>query len=134
MILKGVHHVAYVVRDMDRMVDLFMEKLHLRLDRRERFEGEGREFAFLKAGETFVELIFPLRRDDELYAFLEGAGEGALHHVAYAVEDLDAVFEEVKAQGLKTIQSRPTVAITGWRVLNLTPESDRGLRIQLAEG
>lgn len=133
MILKGVHHVAYVVRDMDKMVDFFKEKLHLRLDRRERFEQEGREFAFFKAGETFVELICPLRRDDDLYAFLEEAGEGGLHHVAYVVEDLDAVFDEITTLGLKTIQAKPTIAITGWKVLNLAPESDHGLRIQLAE-
>jgi methylmalonyl-CoA epimerase len=131
MELKGIHHIAFVVKDIDHFVDLFKEKLNMKLEKR--FDSTSRSFAFFRVGKTTIELICPFRPDDDYYPFMKKSGLGAIHHVSFAVEDLDKTFNEIISLGLKTIQSKPIIAATGWKVLNLAPESDHGLGLQLTE-
>lgn len=129
--LVGVHHVAYVVPDMDKAIQFFAKSFDLKLVRREMLENF--EMAEFRAGGVKLELMRPLRRESDLGQFLAQTG-GGLHHVAYAVEDLNQeVADGLKERGLKTATPGPVVAPTGWKVLNLDVATTLGMRIQLAD-
>ena len=108
-----IHHIAYVVSDMEDAVRTFSERLKLELSERRVIEGErSLEMATFRCGPTLIELMCPISHP-ELARFLAERGPG-LHHVAFAVRDLSRRVQELKQEGV--FVSEPFVAPTGWRI------------------
>lgn len=111
--LEFVHHIAYVVSDMDESVRTFSEILGLELVDRRVVEGERSvEIATFRCGSTMIELMRPINHT-QLAEFLKERGPG-LHHVAFAVRDLSRGIQELKDKGISA--SQPFVAPTGWKI------------------
>jgi methylmalonyl-CoA/ethylmalonyl-CoA epimerase len=56
-----------------------------------------------------------------------------MHHVAYAVEDIDATLAQIKEAGLDLIDSEPRVGIRDSRVAFLHPRSTGGVLTEIVE-
>ncbi len=56
-----------------------------------------------------------------------------LHHVAYAVEDIDAALERLAAAGIKLIDAEPRIGIRDSRVAFLHPRSTGGVLTEIVE-
>ena len=108
-----IHHIAYVVSDMDDAVRIFRDTFELELsDRRVIGEEHSVEMAAFRCGPTLIELLRPIN-DPALTQSLEEHGPG-LHHVAFAMDDLPARIAELRDKGV--FASEPFVAPTGWRI------------------
>ena len=108
-----VHHVAYVVSDMDEAVHVFRDTFELPLSDRRVIEGENRvEMATFQCGPTFIEVLQPINHP-ALAQFLEEHGPG-LHHVAFATKDLPMRIDELKGKGVFACEH--FVAGTGWKI------------------
>ena len=108
-----IHHIAYVVIDMNHAVRVFRDTFELELTDRRVVEGERSfEMATFRCGPTIIELLRPIHHP-ALAQFLEDHGPG-LHHVAFAVKDLPKRIEELRKKG--TFIKGPFVAGTGWRI------------------
>jgi catechol 2,3-dioxygenase-like lactoylglutathione lyase family enzyme len=108
-----MHHVAYVVSDMDDAVRIFRDTFELELSDRRVIEGElSVEMAAFRCGPTLIELLCPINHP-ALAQFLQDHGPG-LHHVAFAMKDLPKRIEELREKGI--FVSEPFVAGTGWRI------------------
>jgi len=108
-----IHHIAYVVSDMDDAVRVFRDTFELELTDRRVMEGENSvEMAAFRCGASFVEVLRPIDHP-ALTQFLEEHGPG-LHHVAFAMQDLPKRIEELRERGI--FVSEPFVAGTGWRI------------------
>jgi methylmalonyl-CoA/ethylmalonyl-CoA epimerase len=86
----------------------------------------------LDVGDGHVELLSPLGPETAVGKFVERRGEG-LHHVAYRVDDIDAVLAQLKDAGLELIDSEPRIGIRKSRVAFLHPKSTGGVLIELVE-
>jgi methylmalonyl-CoA/ethylmalonyl-CoA epimerase len=78
----------------------------------------------------------PLGPDTPVGKYLEKKGPG-LHHVAYAVSDIDAALGKLKDSGIDLIDSEPRQGIRDSRVAFLHPKSTGGVLteiVQPAEG
>jgi methylmalonyl-CoA epimerase len=64
--------------------------------------------------------------------YLDRRGPG-LHHVAFAVEDIDAALEEYRQAGLRLIDERPRLGIRDTRVAFLHPETLGGVLTELVQ-
>ena len=65
--LKGVHHIAYVVADLDKMVDMMERVFGMRPSRRETIEKSGQEVALYDMdGGATLEVIRPLHDNTDL--------------------------------------------------------------------
>jgi methylmalonyl-CoA epimerase len=64
--------------------------------------------------------------------YLERRGPG-LHHVAYAVDDIDAELERLRDAGLRLIDEEPRVGIRNSRVAFLHPGALGGVLTELVE-
>jgi methylmalonyl-CoA epimerase len=99
--LDGIHHVAVLVRDIDRSLPYYVDRLKLTLLSDERLPQVGARLAFLDAGNTLLQLVEPTHpgplRDD-----LERYGEG-LHHVCFEVEDIEAAVERLAPEAAVAI-------------------------------
>jgi methylmalonyl-CoA/ethylmalonyl-CoA epimerase len=86
----------------------------------------------LDIGDGHVELMRPLAADSPVGKFLARRGP-KLHHVAYAVDDIDSTLERLAAAGLELIDSKPRVGIRDSRVAFLHPRSTGGVLTEIVE-
>ena len=74
----------------------------------------------------------PLGPDTAVGKFIERKGPG-LHHVAYAVEDIDSTLAAIGAAGIELIDSEARVGIRESRVAFLHPRSTGGVLTEIVE-
>jgi methylmalonyl-CoA epimerase len=130
--LGRIDHVGVAVDDMDSALSLYRDELGLPLAHREVVEEQGVDAALLDVGDGHVELLAPLGPDTPVGKYLERRGPG-LHHVAYAVEDIDAELDRLREAGLRLIDERPRVGIRNSRVAFLHPGALGGVLTELVE-
>jgi methylmalonyl-CoA epimerase len=134
--LGRIDHVGVAVTDMDAALRLYRDALGMPLVHRETVEEQGVDAALLDVGDGHVELLSPLGPDTPVGKYLERRGPG-LHHVAYAVKDIEAALESLRGSGLRLIDETPRTGIRNSRVAFLHPGALGGVLteiVQPAEG
>ena len=124
--------MGVAVEDLDAAIGLYEKSFEMELAHRETVESQGVEAVLLDVGDGHVELLRPLAPDTAVGKFLERKGPG-LHHVAYAVEDIDATLERLGAAGLELIDEQARVGIRESRVAFLHPRSTGGVLTEIVE-
>lgn len=132
MNVTRLHHVAYVVNDLDAALPVFTERYGLEVAIRELMPEQGVEAVMLGAGEGAVELIAPVDPECGVARYLEKRGEG-LHHIALEVEDLAGALEELRAQGVELIDQEPRVGLGGHLIAFVHPKSGLGALTELVQ-
>jgi methylmalonyl-CoA/ethylmalonyl-CoA epimerase len=127
-----IDHVGVAVSDLDSASALYERAFGMPMAHRERVESQGVEAALLDVGEGHVELLQPLGPETVVGKFIERRGEG-LHHVAYAVDDIDATLDQLKRSGMKLIDEQPRAGIRGSRVAFLHPEATGSVLTEIVE-
>lgn len=127
-----IDHIGVAVEDVDAAIALYRDGFEMELSHRETVESQGVEAVLLDVGEGHVELLRPLGPDTAVGKFLARKGPG-LHHVAYAVDDVDATLERLAAAGLELIDREARVGIRGSRVAFLHPRSTGGVLTEIVE-
>jgi methylmalonyl-CoA/ethylmalonyl-CoA epimerase len=127
-----IDHIGVAVEDIDAAIALYQDSFEMELAHRETVESQGVEAVLLDVGEGHVELLAPLGPDTPVGKYLAKNGTG-LHHVAYAVDDIDATLERLAAAGLQLIDSEARVGIRDSRVAFLHPRSTGGVLTEIVE-
>ena len=127
-----IDHIGVAVEEIDGALALYGESFEMELAHRETVESQGVEAVLLDVGEGHVELLAPLGPETPVGKYLAKNGPG-LHHVAYAVDDIDAALERVAAAGIQLIDSEPRVGIRDSRVAFLHPRSTGGVLTEIVE-
>ena len=127
-----IDHIGVAVEDLDGAIALYEKSFEMTLVHRETVEDQGVEAVLLDVGEGHVELLAPLGPDTAVGKFLARKGEG-LHHVAYAVEDIDGALVAIAGTGIELIDAKPRVGIRGSRVAFLHPRSTGGVLTEIVE-
>jgi methylmalonyl-CoA epimerase len=132
MQLGLIHHVGYVVADLDAGMPAYRDVLDMPVVVREVMPDQGVEAALLGVGPSYVELIAPVTEDTGVARFLAKRGPG-MHHVAFAVADLERTLGELEARGVELIDSVPRRGLGGHMVAFLHPRSTGGVLTELVE-
>jgi len=127
-----IHHVGVAVADLDESIRTYQSALGAELVHRATNDKEGLEAAFLRVGDGEVELMAALREDSPVGKFMTKRGPG-LHHVAYAVTDIDQALADARASGLELIDTEPRIGMHGTRIAFLHPKSVGGVLTELVE-
>lgn len=127
-----IDHIGVAVEDIDAALALYEGSFEMPLVHRETVESQGVEAVLLDVGDGHVELLRPLGPDTPVGKFMAKNGEG-LHHVAYAVEDIDAELERLIAAGVKPIDTTPRTGIRESRVAFLHPRFTGGVLTEIVE-
>ncbi|WP_049934395.1 VOC family protein [Haloplanus natans] len=132
MITK-IDHLGVLVSDIDANEALF-ELLGLDVGAVEHVPAFGVDIAFIRVGESLVELVEPVDHDSDIAADLRAADDDALlHHVAYRVEDIEAELETLRAAGVPLADETPRRGAGDARVAFLDPAAANGVRVELVE-
>ncbi len=131
----AVHHVAYVVPDLEEALGLFQETLGMVPDQIWASEEEGNRYALLRVGDTesYIELICPTDTAKSRFApHLQEHGP-SVHHVAFRDDAMDATLAALReSAGIDATE--PVVSSAGWRISFLNTDRTQGLGLQLVDG
>jgi methylmalonyl-CoA epimerase len=129
--IKKVHHVGIVVRDMEQSMRFYRDTLGLHVHKQETIADQGVKAALLMLGDSEIELLEPVTPDTGVARYLESKGEG-LHHVCFEVDDVDRDLEALKRRDIELIDQTPRVGLAG-RICFLHPRALDGTLVELCQ-
>lgn len=125
-----IAHVGIAVRSLADLLPFCRDVLDL--PEVELADADGARIAGFAAGDSLVELLEPVTPDSPIDRFLGRRGPG-IHHICFAVEDLDATLARCRAAGIRLIDETPRVGAEGKRIAFLHPSSTAGVLVELSE-
>ena len=126
-----VHHIALVVRDLETALRLYRDTLGLAVELVTPIAADRVTIAFLKVGETKIELVQPDDDSTGVARFLAAKGEG-FHHICFEVAHLADELTRLAIEGIELIDSVPRRGAEG-PVAFLHPRSCQGVLVELIE-
>ncbi len=128
----NLDHVAIAVGDLDASLAEYGRLYGVTALHREVVADQGVEEAMIAVGGSFIQLLQPLGPDTPVGRFLASNGEG-LHHIALAVDDIDAALAHLEAEGARLIDRQPRIGGGGARIAFVHPKQTAGTLIELVE-
>jgi methylmalonyl-CoA/ethylmalonyl-CoA epimerase len=125
-----IAHVGIAVADLDAILPFYRDLLGLPevpLD-----DADGARIAGLQAGESLIELLEAHTPDSPIGKFVAKRGPG-IHHICFAVHDLDETLARCRAMGVRLIDSMPRIGAEGKRIAFLHPSATAGVLVELSE-
>ena len=95
-------------------------------------DADGARIAAVAAGESLVELLEPAEAASPIGKFVAKRGPG-IHHVCFAVDDLEAALDRCRAAGVRLIDETPRLGAEGKRIAFLHPSATAGVLVELSE-
>jgi methylmalonyl-CoA/ethylmalonyl-CoA epimerase len=130
-VIKKIHHISIVVRDMEEAFLFYRDALGLSLHKITILEDQGVKAALLSLGESEIELLEPIRPDTGIARFLERHGEG-LHHICFETDDIGREIDGLKAKDVQLIDQQPRPGLAG-RICFVHPSAHHGVLVELAQ-
>jgi methylmalonyl-CoA/ethylmalonyl-CoA epimerase len=129
-----IDHIGIFVKDLEKSMERFTSLLGLEVKKIEEVKVDGAldRLAFLPIGDADIELIHTTAETGFAADFIKAKGE-AIHHIAFEVEDLDAIFERLRSQGVAFLKNQILDGSRGTRVAFFQPEEFNGIYIELVE-
>lgn len=126
-----VHHVTYVVENVQQMANYLESNFGLRPTKTG--ENADRKFLLYHIGPTIMDFFEPTTEDSGIARQLKEHGPGVAH-VAWGVDGIDQVFQDLKGKGNELRGDSPSSSPFGYKTLNIDTNSSHGVLFQLAEG
>ena len=130
---RGIHHLGVAVEDLDEALSTYERLFGAELEHRATVPDQGVEAAAVLVGDGRVELLEPLEADTPVGRFLTKRGPG-MHHVAFAVEDVQAAVTRLAEAGAELIDERPRPGLFGLQVAFVHPDSVHGVLAEVVAG
>lgn len=129
--LKKVNHIGIAVHSVEDLKKVF-EMLGAEVEGEEVVEEQKVKVAFIPVGEVRIELLEPTDSDSPVAKFLEKRGVG-FHHIAFEVDHIERVLEELKAKGIKLIDEKPRRGAHGTKIAFIHPKATGGILVELCQ-
>ena len=124
--ITNIDHLGIAVRNLDESVKYYETALGLHCHGREEVASQKVKTAFFEAGEVHIELLEPTSEDSPIAKFLEKNGEG-IHHIAFAVDDIEGQLKKASDSGVRLIHEVPFEGAANKLVAFLHPKSTGGV-------
>ena len=131
-VLNGVHHINFIVADIDAAVDSYQRQLGLGPFEYEELPERGVSTARARVGDAWIVLVSPHDENSVAGRHLKDHGEG-FFLLSFGVDDLDEALADFSQRGALPTGSSPRSGILGWRVADLETEDSLGVRFHLTQ-
>ena len=125
-----IAHIGIAVESLDALRAFFRDVLQMPevpLD-----DADGARIAGLAAGDSLVELLEAADPASPIGKFVARRGPG-IHHVCFAVDDLDQALERCRRAGVRLVDETPRIGAEGKRIAFLHPGATGGVLVELSE-
>lgn len=130
--INKIDHLGVAVKDLDLVRKFYTDMLGLSCGGEEIVPEQKVKVAFFPVGETNVELLEATDPEGPIAKFIEAKGEG-VHHVAFAVDNLEQALADLKAKGVRLIDEKPRIGAHGAKIAFVHPKASNGVLIELCE-
>ncbi|NAS11046.1 methylmalonyl-CoA epimerase [Poritiphilus flavus] len=130
--MKKIEHIGIAVKDLEasnRVFEKLFGQAHYKV---EEVASEGVRTSFFQSGPNKIELLEATNPDSPIAKFLERKGEG-IHHIAFAVDDIQAEIERLKAEGFRVLHESPKKGADNKLIAFLHPKSSNGVLVELCQ-
>jgi methylmalonyl-CoA/ethylmalonyl-CoA epimerase len=125
-------HIGVAANSIEESIGLYRDLLGLDLGGIEEIADQKVKAAFLKVGDTNIEIIEPTSPDSPIAGFLEKKG-GGIHHIAIRVVGIEAMIDKLKAAGVRMIDEKPRIGAHNKKIAFIHPKSTNGVLIEICE-
>ena len=133
MKISHIEHIGIAVKSIEEALPFYENVLGFECYKTEEVADQKVKTAFLKVGDTKLELLEPTSPDSTVAKFLETRGPG-FHHMAYAVEDGVAnALAECGEKSVRTIDAAPRAGADGMNIAFLHPKATQSILTELCE-
>jgi methylmalonyl-CoA/ethylmalonyl-CoA epimerase len=125
-------HVGIAVSSIKDAAAFYKKSLGLEIVSQEEVISQKVKVAFLKTGESFLELLEATGPDSVIASFIKKRGPG-LHHLAFEVSGIEGEMERLRKENLNPLEPSPRIGARGHKVCFLHPRNTLGTLIELVE-
>lgn len=127
-----IEHIGIAVSNLENSISLFENIFGLKCYKIEEVADQKVRTAFFMVGQTKIELLESTDPEGPIGKFIEKKGEG-IHHIAFAVENIEERLIEAEKSGVRLIDSKPRKGAEGLDIAFLHPKSTSGILIEICE-
>ncbi len=128
--LGRIDHIAIAVEDLEEAIAFFEKAYGLACISKD-VVGDTKA-AFLPIGETRLELVQSIIPDGAVAKYINSRGEG-IHHLAFQVDDIRAVLNNLASLGIRLIDREPRPGAHDTEVAFVHPKSNHGILMELVQ-
>ena len=132
MHMKQIEHIGIAVRNLQEACEVYERLLGVAPYKTEEVASEGVLTAFFKSGPNKIELLQATTEQSAIAHFIEKKGEG-IHHIAYAVDDVNEALADVEKAGVQLIDKQGRKGAEGLNIGFLHPKSTLGVLTELCD-
>lgn len=129
---KKIAHIGIAVQKIDDAVSFYTDTLGLELEGVATVESEAVKVAFLRIGDSRIELLEPLNDKSSIHGFLDKKGEG-IHHFALEVDNIKERLNKMKSEGISLINDVPKQGAHNSQIAFIHPKSANGVLFELCQ-
>jgi methylmalonyl-CoA/ethylmalonyl-CoA epimerase len=125
-----IEHIGIAVKSLDEAIPFFTKLLGQECYAIEEVKEQKVKTAFFMVGQTKVELLESTDPEGPIGKFIDKKGEG-IHHIAFAVEDVNKSLKEAEEMGLTLIDKEGRKGAEGMNIGFLHPKSTYGILTEI---
>ncbi|HYK43536.1 MAG TPA: methylmalonyl-CoA epimerase [Parafilimonas sp.] len=129
--MKHIDHIGIAVKSLAAALPVFEKLLNTKCYKTEVVDAENVTTAFLKTGETKIELLENDSETGPIAKFIDKRGEG-IHHIAFEVDDMNAEIQRLESEGFIVI-NKPRRGADNKLICFLHPKNTHGVLIELCQ-
>ena len=130
--MTKIEHIGIAVKDLKISNKVFATLFGEAQYKMEVVESEGVITSFFKSGPNKIELLQATDKDSPIAKFIEKKGEG-IHHIAFAVDDIENEIKRLKNEGFTILNETPKKGADNKLIAFLHPKSTNGVLIELCQ-
>ncbi|HNZ80774.1 MAG: methylmalonyl-CoA epimerase [Bacteroidales bacterium] len=127
-----IEHLGIAVKSLETAIPYVENIFGLKCYAIEEVPEQKVKTAFFKVGQTKIELLESTDPEGPIGKFIENRGEG-VHHIAFAVENLQEKLDTVAEKGVRLIDKTPRKGAEGLNIAFLHPKFTLGVLTELCE-
>lgn len=127
-----IEHIGIAVKSLETSIPLYEKLLNTLCYKTEEVKSEQVSTAFFQTGNNKIELLQSLQPDGVIQKFIDKNGEG-IHHIAFAVADIEAEMKRLAAEGFRLLNPTPKEGADNKLICFLHPKDTNGVLIELCQ-
>lgn len=127
-----IEHIGIAVKNLEEANNTYEILLRKKPYKSEEVKSEGVITSFFQIGESKIELLAATNENSPIAKFIAKRGEG-MHHIAFAVENIEQEIERLKTEGFALLNDQPKNGADNKRVAFMHPKSGNGVLVELCQ-
>jgi len=130
--IEKVDHIGIAVSNLDEALKVYSEAFGLKVGGTEVVGDQKVKIAFIKVGESRIELLESTDPEGPIAKHIEKRGEG-IQHIAFGVSDIEGTLQSLKEKGVRLIDETPRIGAGEAKIAFLHPKATKGVLLELCE-